>query len=414
MILTALNTETFNSSFPNQHSSTALYPDRSITSACSSKISNASKLYLGLERLNLPGITNLFRAPFGFLENIKAIFKAEKVNDEEAVFENYLRLESNYLNFFRSLSQSVWYIFNAGIYFKIISDSFRNALIPLSISVSVFGFIICFIEGILETYELVRTTQFYYKQFPFEIEKIKKLTNFNESKKNLSEFLEVFQSQLSEETKNEIETFLRKKDFSSIESSELLTNLVDQIEKQIYLNKLQQLQKRYLQLSPGKLLKIENFIHNKFPNLLPAEQQKKIENRIEAELKTKKNDLIRRVHFWLADEIESNASTIIQDLCQEDSEKSRKAKEKAAEIFDHIKIQSHKKLLIHGVGLAAVLITLLGLILAYIACPFFILITILAIGGILVCARYYLHEGLMNSKGWEFKVKNCIPAWIKV
>jgi hypothetical protein len=412
MTTTNLNIGINHLSLSNQNSSAASIP------VVSSKISNTSNLYLGSGSTSLPGITNLFYAPYHFIKTIKAILLAEQINDREAIVENRLRMTSNQLNFISSLGQISWYILQGGIYFKILSETSQHSLVPLGTFISGIGFIICAIEGILETYGLVKTAQFYTHYYPSEIDALKqifKLTDPVQRQKKFTKFLEQFSSNtpLPTEVKNEIETFLRKKDYSNEEFSILSKNLLGQIENNFYLTKLQQLQRNYLQISPEEMTQIETEIQKKFSNLSSHEQQQKKEIAIQAELNKKKNDLIRRVQPWLADEISQNASEIIQNLQSADSAKNKEAKEKAAEIFKHIKTQSQKKLLIHGVGLGAVLFTVAGLILSCAACPYFIPFFIIAIGGILAFARYYLYVGFIDSKGWEFKIENCIPDFIK-
>jgi hypothetical protein len=412
MTTTNLNIGINHLSFSNQNSSATSTP------VSSSKISNTSNLYLGPGSTSLPGITNLFYAPYHFVKSIKAILLAEQINDREAIVENRLRMTSNNLNFISSLGQTSWYILQGGIYFKILSETSQHSLAPLGAFISGIGFIICAIEGILETYGLVQTAQFYTHHYPSEIEAIKEIFNLTDPvqrQKKFTKFLEQFSSNtpLPTEVKNEIETFLRKKNYSNEEFSTLSTNLLDQIEKNIYLTKLQQLQRNYFQISSEEMTQIDVEIQKKFSNLSSTEQQQKKEIAIQAKLSKKKNDLARRVQPWLADEISQDASEIIQNLQSADAVKNKEAKEKAAEIFKNIKAQCQKKLLIHGVGLAAVLFTVAGLILSCAACPYLIPFFIIAIGGILAFARYYLYVGFIDSKGWEFKIENCIPDFIK-
>jgi hypothetical protein len=412
MSATSLNLGINHLSLPNQNSVVTS------TSSFSSKISNASKLYLGPGYTNLPGITNLFYAPHEFIKSIKAILKAEKINDQEGVLENGLRVVSTPFSFLNSLAQLAWYILEGGIYFKILSAALQNSLAPLTLAISVVGFIICSIEGVLETYGLIRTKQFYSRHFPFELESFKKIFNITDPVQRQQKFLEFLEkfpskSELPIEVRNEIETFLRRKDYSNEEFSILSTNLLNQIEKNIFLKKLQRLHRTYLQISPEEMNGIERYVQKKFRNISPPEQQQKKENIIKAELNRRKNDLVRRVQPWLANEMSQNVPEIIQNLQSADSLTSKQAKEKAAEIFNHIKMQSQKKFLIHGIGLTAVLITIAGLILSYVACPLFIPFTVLIIGGILAFARYYLNVGLIDSKDWEFKIENCIPSFIR-
>ena len=383
------------------------------TASTSSKNSISSKLYLGPGWTNVPGITNLYYAPHEFVQSAKAMVKAEQIHDREGIAVNRLRAASLYFSFINSLSQLAWYILKGVLYFKVLSDPLNNSLVPLSMYISGIGFIICAIEGILETHGLVKTKQFYSELNPFELESFKKALNdpiLGQQKfyDLLSKFLK--SSELPSEIKSEIETFLNQV-YSNEEFNHQSSILFNKIEKNIYTTRLKKLQQIYLQISPENVHAIEASIKNKFPDLSLDKQEELKEKIIKENLKERQNDLIRRVHPWLAEEIQENVSEILQDL-QSNPLKSQEAKEKAIEIFKNIKTQSMKKFLIHGIGLTAVLITFAGLILSCVACPFFVPLIILTIGGILAIARYYLDLGLMNSKGWEFKIKNCLPSFL--
>ncbi len=325
----------------------------------SSKNSSPSIVYLGSGTTNLPGITNLFFAPYEFFHSMKAMLSAEKINDREGILQNGLRVISTPFSFIDSVSKLVWYIFEGGIYFKLISAAYHRTLLPLTWYITGIGFIMCAIEGVIESISLYRTKQFYTDYYPQEIEPLKKN---------------------------------------------------HPIDEKIYLNKLQQLQNRFLKISPEKLQKIQDYAQSK---PLSVDKQKLQEKIINAELTTQKNDLIRRVHPWLADEIEQKIPGIIQNLQSSDPTKRAEAKDKAAEIFQNMKVQTHKKILIHSIGLAAVLVTTIGLILGCLAFPFLIPLVVLLAAGALSLARQFLHGGLMDSKGWEFNVKNCIPSAVK-
>jgi hypothetical protein len=383
-----------------------------------SKISNSFKLYLGPGSTNVPGITNLFHAPYEFFNSIKAVVKADKIDDYEGVVENGLRVVSTPFTFLNSLSQLALYIIKGGLLFKVISGSLRNSLAPLSIYISSMGFVMCAIEGFLEASGLIRTAWWHADKYPSDLESLKKVLNISDPTRKHQECIKLVEQfskkpSLSPELKNQIETFLKTKDSPNEGLFNKSNEILNQIEENVYLNGLNQLQRNYFQISPENQKEIEDYVQNKLSNLAPKKQQEIKEKLTKVELKRAKIKLIRRVQPWLADEIEQTIPGIIQDLQSRDLLKRKEAKEKAAEIFENIKTQSHKKLLIHGIGLAAVLITTAGLILGCIACPFFIPAIVMTIGGILALARSCLNSGYIDSKGWEFKPENCIPSFIK-
>ncbi len=297
------------------------------------------------------------------------MMKAEKVRDNEGMIENGIRVVAAPFSFVNSAASLVWYIAKIGLYFKLISESFTHALAPFSFYISGLGFVICAIEGVLESLGLHQTKQFYLENYPEEIESLKKLLNDPNPEKFSHEVEKIIKSAtLPSPVKEEIEALLQKHaDFP-------------QIEEKIYLARLKQLHNSYFSGS---------------------------------DLTAKKNELIRRVHPWLADEIEQALPGTIQKMQSSDPSKKAEAKERAGEIFHHIQVQSQKKILVHSIGLAAVITTTVGLVLGCIAAPFFIPLIVLMAGAILALARHYLNAGFMDSKGWEFKVENCIPSIVK-
>jgi hypothetical protein len=333
------------------------------TSSSQSKISNKVELYLGPSGATLPGMTNFINAPLGYFKSVKALVKAEKIGDRQGLFENGLRIVSAPFSFFNGGSSIASNIIQAGIFLKIITQDLRDSIGHLSIFISVLGFIICTIELVLETFGLVRAAQFYLKHFPSDLESINK--DLNQSEEN------------------------------------------------VYLKRLTKLQYNYLKISSKRMEKIDLHIQENLSHLSPAAQQAKREKMIAANLEMKKNNLIRCVQPGLAKEIEQAVPKIIQNLQSSDPLKRKEGKEKAAEIFDQIKVQSYKKFLIHAIGIAAILFTIVSLILSCVGCPFSILVIMMIIGTVLSLTQNILSQGLLDSKGWKFEFEKCLPSFLK-
>jgi hypothetical protein len=185
------------------------------------------------------------------------------------------------------------------------------------------------------------------------------------------------------------------------------------VQENIYLSKLAYLKHTYLQVSPEKLAEIDSYVREKLPGASADAIEQKKNKLVDANLQINKNDLIRRVHPWLASEIENSLPELIEGLQSAQPAQRKETAEKASALFNDIKIQNQKNLIIHTIGLIAVVITLAGLIAGCIACPAIIPFVLLIIGSVFATARYYLHHGLMDSKGWKFSVSNCIPSAAK-
>ncbi len=384
----------------------------------SNKISTvASKIYLGPSSTKMPGLTNIFYAPYELYLGIKASYEAYKIGDKEGIFENGLRIIQAPLCFSNALLQLSWYAIYGGIFLNIINAANFSAILqkvsPLSISIAAVGFAICAIEGALETVGLVRTVKFFKENYLFDTEELKNSLTIQDPRVRQVKFYaclqKILQSPLPAEIKNEIESLIARNGDAESDFFQLSAKIVENK----YLMQLRKLHSTYFQISSKKMLEIDQYVQNKLASESPEEQLERRDQIIQANFAMKKRELERRVHPWLANKIENSLPQILQDLESPEQAKRTEAKEKAALIFKNIKIQSQKKLLIHTIGLIAVLITVAGLIAGCLSCPFMIPFILLLLGGILACVRYNLHRGLMDSEGWDFSVSNCIPDIIK-
>jgi hypothetical protein len=84
-----------------------------------------------------------------------------------------------------------------------------------------------------------------------------------------------------------------------------------------------------------------------------------------------------------------------------------------------MRVQAHKKFLIYGIGLTAILFTLAALTLpfAHFAIPAAILIYLVisssVLSSVLAIIRVILDKILLDSKGWEFEIENLLPESLR-
>ncbi len=138
-------------------------------------------------------------------------------------------------------------------------------------------------------------------------------------------------------------------------------------------------------------------------------QKRFLSSLTEAEAVKKKTDLARRVHPWLAEEIERDLKPLLEGLHHADSAVRKAAQKKTEELLDNLDIQAKKKLLIHIVGLTALILSAIGLIAGLAACPFLAVAVLLGIGSLLAMGRWFLVKGLFSTRGWTFSAVNCLP-----
>jgi hypothetical protein len=379
-----------------------------------------SNLYLGSGTANLPGMTNVYYAPSNLIEGIKALFAAQKIGDREGIVENTLRIAEAPFSFSNGFMQCIYNALHAGVYFKFLDHpGFHFALSttgPLSLVIAIFGFAFCVFEGALETFGLVRTTDFFINNYPFEIEDLKEAMQENDPQKRQIKFSscmeKILKLPLPAELINEINSFIQRNDLNASEFLEMVKQISDKIETNTYLTQLNKLNQNYFQISADEENDINNYVQTRLSALSPEEQNARKSKILQNTLDTKKSELVRKIHPWLADEIQSSLPDVIRDLASPSQSKQAEAKEKAEALFANIKTQSKKKILTHTIGAVAVLFTIAGLIAACISCPIIIPFVLLGIGTLLAFARGGVHWGFMNTRGWNFSAKDCYEGFV--
>ena len=118
------NYQTNNLSSSNLNSISTVSPEHS------NKVSScASKIYLGPSSTKMPGLTNIFYAPYELYLGIKASYEAYKIGDTEGIFENGMRIIQAPLCFSNALLQLSWYAIYSGIFLKIINAACFSAIL---------------------------------------------------------------------------------------------------------------------------------------------------------------------------------------------------------------------------------------------------------------------------------------------
>jgi hypothetical protein len=342
----------------NNKSHTLTPTDQNYSAIDATALSNANstsqpQLYLGPEYTNVPGIINLLFTPCMLWKGTKALYRAYQIRDREGIFENGLRLVQAPLDIGNSLTQVSLYVRSASPF---CAEALKKSALLLTF-ITITGLIFCAIEGVLEGMRLIKSIR------------------FNRS----------FQPNISPTMSQED----REKN---------------------YLSTLLRLKQTCFVISPEEVQKIELYVKNLLPDatsdVIACKRSKIITNTLEA----KKNILIRRVHPWLAKEIENTLPQLMGDLQSPLQDNRKRAAAKAAALFDNILIQSQKKQLILTVGLMAVLFTVAGLIAASVLSGFTLPLVLSIAGSLFSLVRYWLHLGLMDSKKWDFSVSNCVPG----
>lgn len=412
MSIISTSTQTNNLSLLNHPSVSSLQPIQ---------ISNvASNLYLGPGGINVPGMTNVYFAPSNLIDGIKALIAAIKIGDKEGVVENTLRVIEAPFCFSNAFMQCIYNALHAGVYFNVLSHpSLPFALSttgPLFLAIAIAGFLFCVIEGAIETFGLIRTIDFFKNSYPTEIEDLKDAIAINDPQTRQLKFSSCLQriSQLSLplDVVAEINSFIERNDLSESEYLERAKKISDKIQTNVYLSQVVKLEQNYFQISTEEINEINDYVQNKLSHLSSEEQNTRKSQIIQNFLDAKKSELTRKIHPWLTNEIEGSLPDVIRGLQSPLPSKQAEAKEKAESIFANIKIQSQKKMLVHSIGIVAVLVTIAGLIAGCVFCPVLVPFILLGIGGAIAIARGVVFWGYMNARGWNFSTQDCIEGLI--
>ena len=389
-----------------------------LTSTDSSKISNTTPppVYLGPGYSNLPSVINVVFGPRDLYDSLIASVKAYDIGDREGMVENGLRIAEAPFSLYNAFLQCIWYGLQIAVMAKSLSASVVAMLIPLSITSTAAGLSICALEGVLETFGIIRSVRFFKENYPSILESLIRASAEQDPAKRQEQFnscLEkILKIDLPASVKAEIEAFIKNKSLLSGEFQEVSKTLLASIEEKIYLHHLQHLRKKNFVISTDKINEIEKYVE-KLPRLTAEEKLQRKKQIIATNLDTRKSCLIRRIQHRMTEQLEQQLPELIQNLQSSYPEVRLEAKRKAAELFADLRTQFQKNVLVNAAGLLAVVFTITGLVLGYVACPLLIIITLFVFGGVLAFGRSYLCSGLLESKVWKFEKERCIPHFVK-
>ena len=125
--------------------------------------------------------------------------------------------------------------------------------------------------------------------------------------------------------------------------------------------------------------------------------------------------LARRIRPGVTKAIDDKVNLLIKGLSRKSSKKVQdEAIEVGESLMRMIRTQSHKKELVHVVGIIALVFIIAGTAMLLPSSPLLLNSVILSsIGFGFGTARYLLYKGLLDSEGWKFSASNCIPKIFK-
>lgn len=172
------------------------------------------------------------------------------------------------------------------------------------------------------------------------------------------------------------------------------------------------LKSEYFNIDTKEITIINEYTKLKYPHLERADFKQKFKEISRKVLQIKKCDLARRMRPWLAMEIEGKIPKLLKGLNSIDDKVRMQSLEEAKSLIASIDLQVTKRLLIHTIGLISLGFTITGLLLTLASGPFLPIFIILGVGGLLAGGRYLLSAGYLESRGWKFRLDNCVPTWV--
>jgi hypothetical protein len=346
---------------------------------CPSEQRNKEKIELARERIllrdsgfsYLPGLTNVVLAPLSIYDDLKSAYTAVKIGDREGTAHTSARVFQNFLAFCGSAGSVIEY-----------QDAIFHNLPPLlpkqvGYASGILGVILCFVEFIIESIALIRTSI-------FKDSSLMRFAKFLEKNQNLvTENPQQFSKELKKELLNIVEhlTDIEKEKFD---------HLIQGIGDSSFQPLIQMCAKELNQLSVATLTRA---FSAKYFDKHDGMKQVTLE---------------RRIGVWSCKDLEPKLAKLSAELSE--GVPNEVAMNETRKLFQFLDDQALKKQIVHLLGIGAAV--LVGVAIALTFCSGYgaaVVIALFAIGTLLSFIRYgYLH-GVCNHEGWDFHFKACLP-----
>ena len=172
---------------------------------------------------------------------------------------------------------------------------------------------------------------------------------------------------------------------------------------------LKHLEEEFLQLNPEEVVKIHSKVLQKNQGKGLKELQEITIKKLREKLAIKKKNFARRVRPWMVSEASETVSPILSGVVKNNSE----AIKEGLRLADDIHSQSKKKKLAHILGIIALVFAAASLVTMCVTCPAFLPFLLVGIATTFALARAFVYSGSLESRGWTFEPKKCVPEFIR-
>lgn len=305
-------------------------------------------VYEGPTYANVPSALNILFAPGDFASSKAALQRARSLEDSEGRLDAGVRLLGtpfSLINGFLSfaITAQEWDLL-------IKSNFFETKLSVFAKFTGVLGLILCAAEGTFESLGIKRQLKF-------------------------------------------------RKNFSLPSSG----NSVDRVRAAI--KNLRGIKKKFIDLGKEERAKIHALLREKFPHLSGRAKAEKYRALEEQAREVRINKLARRVKPWCAEEILQRISPILKGVSSPDAPTRKQAEAEALDLAEKIDTQSRKKLIVHIVGLIALIATAVTLCCIMGGIPALVALILLIVASCVSLAKGILSNGWLETPGMEFHWK---------
>lgn len=301
-----------------------------------------------------PGITSCFSQFTAFIDAFRGVFQALRIRDGKQFTEELIRVCNLPLGIATSIERVillVTYLF------------YGISIASLSLSATVMGLIFLTIELGLEVYRLTRTLLF---SSTYHIKTISSLVKKLEGNSiDLHEFIRKHHKELDRIFPNQI---------TVSSQAEFQEKLIDASITQIY--------KNYFTLSESEKMGTQKRVYNR--------------------LQSKINEFARIVRPSIL--VEFNRK--ITDFENASKEKCLQDKK---ELLFTLEKQINKTVIVHTIGIAAILLATISIVFTSLAFPPLLPITVGLIGIGVEFGRYLAPKAWLDQKGYHFSFRACLP-----
>lgn len=366
---------------------------------------------------NYPGSSNLLYLPIDIYYTLKSLGHSIGHGDTEEICDASARL----LGMPANLVSAGGFLMGYGIGLGIIPKT----IAPFLPFTYIAGVILCIVEGIVDAWSLDRQYRF-EEQFDFDfLSNLRYMvSDFDSSKsseaiedmaelvnKDPESLKQLYGEQFEDVKKlfNQMNEELEDNPYDADLILKKYASPLEEIARLAVMKDLKHLEEEFLQLNPEEVIKIHSKVLQKNQEKSPEEIQEITIEKLREELAIKKKNLARRVRPWMVGEASETVSPILSGVVKNNSD----AIKEGLRLADDIHSQSKKKKIAHVLGIIALVFAAASLVKMCVACPAFLPFLLVGIATTFALARVAVYSGSLESRGWTFEPKKCIPEFIQ-